>query len=54
MKKETYPKYITKVNIKPKYKTSENIIFYTFSFLACFILLYTLCYIFNLINLITL
>ena len=54
MKKEIYPKYITKVKIKPKYSTSENIIFYTFSFLACFILLYTLCYTINLIDKITL
>ena len=54
MKKEKYPKYITKVNIKPKYSTSENIIFYAFSFAACFILLYALCYILNLIDTITL
>ena len=54
MKKENYPKYITKVNIKPKYSTSENIIFYAFSFAACFILLYALCYTINLIDLITL
>jgi hypothetical protein len=54
MKKEIYPKYITKVKIKPKYTTSENIIFYAFSFLACFILLYTLCYILALIDIITL
>jgi len=54
MKKEKYPKYITKVKIKPKYSTSENIIYYTLSFASCFILLYTLCYTINLINLITL
>ena len=54
MKKETYPKYITKVNIKPKYTTSENIIYYTLSFATCFILLYTLCYTINLIDTITL
>ena len=54
MKKEKYPKYITKVKIKPKYTSSENIIFYAFSFAACFILLYALCYTINLINIITL
>jgi len=54
MKKEIYPKYITKVKIKQKYSTSENIIFYAFSFAACFILLYTLCYTINLIDIITL
>ena len=54
MKKEIYPKYITKVSTKPKYTTSENIIFYTFSFAACFLLLYALCYTINLIDTITL
>lgn len=54
MKKEIYPKYITKVNIKPKYSTSENIIFYAFSFASCFILLYALCYTISLIDKITL
>ena len=54
MKKEIYPKYITKVNIKPKYSTSENISFYTLSFAACFILLYALCYTLTLIDKITL
>ena len=50
MKKEIYPKYITKVKIKPKYSTSENIIFYAFSFASCFLLLYALCYTINLID----
>ena len=54
MKKEIYPKYITKVKMKPKYTTSENISFYTLSFGACFILLYALCYILALIDKITL
>ena len=53
MKKEKYPKYITKVKIKPKYSTSENIIFYTLSFASCFLLLYTLCYALHLIDTIT-
>ena len=47
-------KLLQKVSTKQKYSTSENIIFYAFSFLACFVLLYALCYILNLINLITL
>ena len=47
-------KLLQKVKIKPKYSTSENIIFYAFSFLACFILLYALCYTINLIDKITL
>ena len=50
MKKEKYPKYITKVNIKPKYTTSENISYYALSFGACFLLLYALCYTINLID----
>ena len=47
-------KLLQKVSTKQKYSTSENIIFYTLSFAACFLLLYTLCYILNLINIITL
>ena len=47
-------KLLKKVSTKPKYTTSENIIFYAFSFLACFILLYSLCYILALIDTITL
>lgn len=54
MKKETYPKYITKVNIKPKYTTSENIIFYALSFATMGVLLFALCYTFHLIDTITL
>lgn len=54
MKKEIYPKYITKVKIKPKYSTSENIIFYTLSFATMYGLLYALCMILTLIDLITL
>ena len=45
---------LKKVSTKPKYSTSENIIFYAFSFLSCFILLYALCYTINLIDTITL
>ena len=47
-------KLLQKVSTKQKYSTSENIIFYTFSFAACFILLYTLCYALHLIDKITL
>jgi len=54
MKKEIYPKYITKVNIKPKYSTSENIIFYALSFATLYGLLYALCMVLTLIDLITL
>jgi len=46
-------KLLQKVSTKPKYSTSENIIFYALSFASCF-LLFTLCYTINLINLITL
>jgi len=45
---------LKKVKIKPKYSTSENIIFYALSFASCFILLYALCYTINLIDTITL
>ena len=54
MKKQQYPKYITKVNIKPKYTLGENIIFYTLSFATLYGLLYALCMILTLIDLITL
>ena len=54
MKKDIYPKYITKVNIKPKYTSSENIIFYTLSFATLYGLIYALCTIITLIDLITL
>ena len=54
MKKEIYPKYITKVNIKPKYTLGENILFYVLSFATLYGLLYALCMILTLIDLITL
>ena len=54
MKKEIYPKYITKVKIKPKYSTSENIIFYILSFATLYGLIYALCMILTFIELITL
>jgi hypothetical protein len=47
-------KLLQKVSTKPKYSTSENIIYYAFSFGACFILLYALCYTLTLIDKITL
>ena len=53
-KKQQYPKYITKVNIKPKYTLGENIIFYILSFATLYGLLYALCMILTLIDLITL
>jgi len=43
-------KLLQKVSTKPKYSSSENIIFYAFSFLACFVLLYALCYTISLID----
>lgn len=54
MKKEIYPKLITKVNIKPTYTIGENILFTILSFATMYGLLYTLCMIITLINLITL
>jgi len=54
MKKQKYPKYITKVNIKPTYTLGENIIFYILSFATLYGLLYALCMILTLINLLTL
>ena len=54
MKQQQYPKLITKVNIKQKYSTSENIIFYTLSFATLYGLLYALCMVLTLIDLITL
>jgi hypothetical protein len=47
-------KLLQKVSTKQKYSTSENIIFYTLSFATCFLLLYALCYILALIDIITL
>ena len=54
MKKEKYPKYITKVKIKPTYTLGENILFYILSFATMYGLLYALCMILTLIDLITL
>ena len=54
MTKNKYPKYITKVKIKQKYTTSENIIFYTLSFATLYGLLYALCMVLTFIDLITL
>ena len=54
MKKEIYPKYITKVNIKPSYTIGENILFTILSFATLYGLLYALCIILTLIDLITL
>jgi len=54
MKKEIYPKYITKVNIKPNYTIRENILFYILSFATLYGLIYALCMILTLIDVITL
>tara|TARA_R110002124_G_scaffold230131_1_gene395273 strand:+ start:245 stop:409 length:165 start_codon:yes stop_codon:yes gene_type:complete len=54
MKKEIYPKYITKVNIKPSYTIGENILFYILSFATLYGLLYALCMILTFIDAITL
>ena len=54
MKKEIYPKYITKINIKPTYTIGENILFYSVSFTALSGLIYALCKAFHLIDLLTL
>lgn len=54
MKQQQYPKLITKVNIKTKYTTSENIIFYAFSFATLYGLLYALCMILTFIDFLTL
>ena len=53
-KKQIYPKYITKVNIKPKYTLGENILFYFLSFATLYGLIYALCTIITLIDLINL
>ena len=45
---------LKKVSTKPKYTTSENIIFYTLSFATMYGLLYALCMILTLIDKITL
>ena len=54
MTKQQYPKLMTKVNIKPKYSTSENIIFYTLSFATLYGLLYALCMVLTFIDFLTL
>ena len=54
MTKNKYPKYITKVNIKPTYTICENIIFYILSFATMYGLIYALCTILTLIDLLTL
>jgi len=41
---------LKKVSTKPKYSSSEDIIFYTLSFATMYGLLYALCYIINLID----
>ena len=53
-KKETYPKYVTKVNIKPSYTLGENILFYILSFATLYGLIYALCTIITLIEFINL
>ena len=47
-------KLLQKVSTKQKYSTSENIIFYAFSFATLYGLLYALCMILTLIDTITL
>ena len=54
MTKQKYPKYITKVNIKPTYTLGENIIFYILSFATLYGLIYALCTMITLIDLLTL
>ena len=54
MTKQKYPKYITKVNIKPTYTIKENILFTILSFATLYGLIYALCTIITLIDLITL
>ena len=54
MTKNKYPKYITKVNIKPTYTIKENILFTILSFATLYGLIYALCMILTLIDLLTL
>ena len=54
MTKQKYPKYITKVNIKPTYTIGENILFTILSFATLYGLIYALCMILTLIDLLTL
>jgi len=53
MKKEIYPKYITKVNIKPRYTIGENILFSILTFATLYGLIYALCMILTFIDLLT-
>jgi len=54
MTKKQYPKYITKINIKPTYTIGENILFTVLSFATLYGLIYALCMIITLIDFITL
>ena len=54
MTKNKYPKYITKVNIKPTYTIKENILFTILSFATLYGLLYALCMILTFIDFLTL
>ena len=54
MTKQKYPKYITKVKIKPRYTIGENILFYILSFATLYGLIYALCTIITLIEFINL
>ena len=53
-KKEIYPKYITKINIRQKYTVGENILFTVLSFATFYGLIYALCMILTFIDAITL
>jgi len=52
--KNKYPKYITKVNIKPSYTIGENILFSILTCATLYGLIYALCTIITLIEFITL
>ena len=54
MKKEIYPKYVTKINIKPTYSIGENILFTVLSFATLYGLIHALCTVITLIEFITL
>ena len=45
-KKEIYPKYITKINIKQKYTIIENLLFTFAAFIVFYFLLFLMCYTF--------
>ena len=51
--KNKYPKYITKINIKPTYTIGENILFTVLSFATLYGLIYALCMILTFIDLLT-